>query len=179
MRSRIRSGPDGLPAAMCWTRRPASRRSPALSRSRRWRRQRSGPKTLAKAAFLSGPAHGLGVLTGLLLANRLARGNAKKLGAGTDAAQPWMRATLLVTGIPIVCLFLLRILPADAPERIDVPRSHPPGTSDIEVSDGSQKVAPLWAHGLSRAQQARGDGRGDDHGVPQQQAQPPLQSGTS
>jgi sulfoxide reductase heme-binding subunit YedZ len=37
------------------------------------------------------------------------------LGAGTDADAPWMRAVLLATGAPILFLFLLRVLPADAP----------------------------------------------------------------
>lgn len=34
------------------------------------------------------------------------------LGAGTDATQPWLQAILLVTGLPIVFLFLLRVLPS-------------------------------------------------------------------
>jgi len=59
------------------------------------------------------------------------------LGAGTDASQPWMRAILLLTGIPIVFLFLLRILPAEPEPQIDVPRSHPPGTQDIEIAGGA------------------------------------------
>lgn len=36
------------------------------------------------------------------------------LGAGTDATQLWMRAILLTTGIPIVFLFLRRIMPGEA-----------------------------------------------------------------
>lgn len=88
------------------------------------------------------------------------------LGAGTDASQPWMRAILLLTGIPIVFLFFLRILPADAPEQIDVARSHRPGTGDIAISERSQKPASLWAHGASQAQQARGDSGRVDHRVP-------------
>jgi len=35
------------------------------------------------------------------------------LGAGTDATQPWMEAILVVTGVPIVFLFLRRVLPQD------------------------------------------------------------------
>ena len=35
------------------------------------------------------------------------------LGAGTDATQPWMRAILVVTGVPIVFLFLRRVLTRD------------------------------------------------------------------
>lgn len=37
------------------------------------------------------------------------------LGAGTDAGQVWMQAILLLTGVPIVFLFLRRVLPADPP----------------------------------------------------------------
>jgi sulfoxide reductase heme-binding subunit YedZ len=39
------------------------------------------------------------------------------LGAGTDAEAPWLRAVLLATGLPILFLFLLRVLPQDAPAR--------------------------------------------------------------
>jgi methionine sulfoxide reductase heme-binding subunit len=35
------------------------------------------------------------------------------LGSGTDAGQVWLQAILLVTGIPIVYLFLRRILPSE------------------------------------------------------------------
>ena len=37
------------------------------------------------------------------------------LGAGTDAEAPWLRAVLFATGAPILFLFLLRVLPRDAP----------------------------------------------------------------
>ena len=39
------------------------------------------------------------------------------LGAGTDAEAPWLRAVLFATGAPILFLFLLRVLPQDAPAR--------------------------------------------------------------
>jgi sulfoxide reductase heme-binding subunit YedZ len=39
------------------------------------------------------------------------------LGAGTDASATWLRAIMVVTGVPIVFLFLRRILPAPAPRR--------------------------------------------------------------
>ena len=39
------------------------------------------------------------------------------LGAGTDAEAPWLRAVLLATGAPILFLFLLRVIPQDAPAR--------------------------------------------------------------
>jgi len=40
---------------------------------------------------------------------------AHTLGAGTDAAEPWMRVLLLATGAPIVFLFTMRVLPPPAP----------------------------------------------------------------
>jgi methionine sulfoxide reductase heme-binding subunit len=39
------------------------------------------------------------------------------LGAGTDASTPWLRAFLLVTGVPIVLLFLRRVLARRRPAR--------------------------------------------------------------
>jgi sulfoxide reductase heme-binding subunit YedZ len=39
------------------------------------------------------------------------------LGAGTDAEAPWLRAVMFATGAPILFLFLLRVLPQDAPAR--------------------------------------------------------------
>jgi sulfoxide reductase heme-binding subunit YedZ len=39
------------------------------------------------------------------------------LGAGTDAEAPWLRAVLFATGGPILFLFLMRVLPQDAPTR--------------------------------------------------------------
>ncbi len=43
------------------------------------------------------------------------------LGAGTDASTPWMRAGLIVTGVPILFLTLVRLLP----QRIALPASAP------------------------------------------------------
>lgn len=40
---------------------------------------------------------------------------AHTLGAGTDASEPWMRTLLVVTGAPILFLFLLRVLSPPAP----------------------------------------------------------------
>ena len=37
------------------------------------------------------------------------------LGAGTDASTPWLRAFLLVTGVPILLLLIARVLPRPAP----------------------------------------------------------------
>jgi ferredoxin-NADP reductase len=37
------------------------------------------------------------------------------LGAGTDAGELWLRAFLVVTGAPVLFLFLARVLPAPAP----------------------------------------------------------------
>jgi sulfoxide reductase heme-binding subunit YedZ len=42
-------------------------------------------------------------------------GVAHALGSGTDASTPWLRAFLLVTGIPIVALFVRRITARRAP----------------------------------------------------------------
>jgi sulfoxide reductase heme-binding subunit YedZ len=51
------------------------------------------------------------------------------LGAGSDAATPWMRAILLATGAPILFLALLRWLPG-APARAQPARARPdPATS--------------------------------------------------
>lgn len=47
------------------------------------------------------------------------------LGAGSDASTPWLRATLLVTGLPIVYLFVLRLLQGRAPR--PAPSRHPHG----------------------------------------------------
>jgi len=44
------------------------------------------------------------------------------LGAGSDASAPWLQAVLFATGAPILFLFLVRVLPEDAPTR---PRSRP------------------------------------------------------
>jgi sulfoxide reductase heme-binding subunit YedZ len=48
------------------------------------------------------------------------------LGAGSDAGEVWMQALLLVTGVPIVFLFLRRLIPeqrgAAAPRRAPAPR---------------------------------------------------------
>ncbi|HMS60886.1 MAG TPA: ferric reductase-like transmembrane domain-containing protein [Solirubrobacteraceae bacterium] len=57
------------------------------------------------------------------------------LGAGTDASQPWMQAILLVTGLPIVFLFLLRVLPADRPR----PAAAPPAPSSAERLTGAAR----------------------------------------
>jgi len=39
------------------------------------------------------------------------------LGAGTDASTTWLRAIMITTGVPIVFLFLRRVLPSPAPSR--------------------------------------------------------------
>lgn len=39
------------------------------------------------------------------------------LGAGTDAATPWLQAIMVLTGAPILFLALLRLLPDGAPAR--------------------------------------------------------------
>ena len=49
---------------------------------------------------------------------------AHTLGAGTDAAEPWMRTLLLATGAPILFLFLARVMTPrpKAPPRTEGPR---------------------------------------------------------
>lgn len=37
-------------------------------------------------------------------------GVAHTLGAGTDATEPWMLAQLVITGVPVVFLFVMRVL---------------------------------------------------------------------
>jgi sulfoxide reductase heme-binding subunit YedZ len=37
------------------------------------------------------------------------------LGAGTDAGEPWLRAGLVITGAPVLFLFLMRVLPRERP----------------------------------------------------------------
>ena len=39
------------------------------------------------------------------------------LGAGTDASATWLRAIMVVSGVPIIVLFLRRVLPSPAPRR--------------------------------------------------------------
>ena len=36
------------------------------------------------------------------------------LGSGTDATQLWMRVILVFTGVPIIYLFILRLMPGEA-----------------------------------------------------------------
>jgi hypothetical protein len=54
------------------------------------------------------------------------------LGAGTDAAEPWLRVAMAVTGAPILYLLVVRMLPAPRPQRR---RSRRTGTS--AVPDGA------------------------------------------
>ena len=42
---------------------------------------------------------------------------AHTLGAGSDAGMPWLRAQLVLTGVPILFLFVMRALPQAAPDR--------------------------------------------------------------
>jgi sulfoxide reductase heme-binding subunit YedZ len=43
------------------------------------------------------------------------------LGAGTDASTPWLRALLVVTGAPVLFLFVMRVLPREKPARQPAP----------------------------------------------------------
>jgi methionine sulfoxide reductase heme-binding subunit len=58
-------------------------------------------------------------------------GVAHTLGAGTDAATPWLRAILLVTGAPILFLALLRLLPDGTPARGVAPEGEQPALSAV------------------------------------------------
>jgi ferredoxin-NADP reductase/DMSO/TMAO reductase YedYZ heme-binding membrane subunit len=55
------------------------------------------------------------------------------LGAGTDASAPWMRAILLVTGAPILFLFVLRMLP-EKPRAAVSTSAAPGGTPPAEAA---------------------------------------------
>ena len=51
---------------------------------------------------------------------------AHTIGAGTDAQEPWLQAFMLATGAPILFLFLMRVLPREAPAPAPVqPTSNP------------------------------------------------------
>ncbi len=38
---------------------------------------------------------------------------AHTVGAGTDAGTPWLRALLVITGAPVLFLFVMRVLPRE------------------------------------------------------------------
>jgi len=69
------------------------------------------------------------------------------LGSGTDASQVWLQGIMLVTGIPIVFLFLRRILPSnDTARRAPVARP---------VSDDGRAAAARLAAAQQRAERRR------------------------
>ena len=47
------------------------------------------------------------------------------VGAGTDANQTWMRAIVLAGAVPIVFLFVRRVLPSEKPARVVRPPAVP------------------------------------------------------
>ena len=59
------------------------------------------------------------------------------LGSGTDAGQRWFQTILVVTGIPIVYLFLRRVLPSEG----DRPASRVPTRSPAERLAASERRA--------------------------------------
>lgn len=72
------------------------------------------------------------------------------LGAGTDAGEGWLRAFLVVTGAPILFLFVMRILPR--PEKRKAVRplagdggARSPGSADGGARPASQAAAPVSA----------------------------------
>ena len=69
------------------------------------------------------------------------------LGSGTDASQVWLQGIMLVTGIPIVFLFLRRILPSNDTER-RAPASRP-------VSGDQRAAAARLAAAQQRAERRR------------------------
>ena len=69
------------------------------------------------------------------------------LGSGTDASQVWLQGIMLVTGIPIVFLFLRRILPSnDTARRAPVARP---------VTDDQRAAAARLAAAQQRAERRR------------------------
>jgi hypothetical protein len=62
---------------------------------------------------------------------------AHTLGAGTDAATPWLRAIMLVTGAPILFLALLRWLPdlSSHPAPAPAPKTAPPPASSARPAE--------------------------------------------
>jgi sulfoxide reductase heme-binding subunit YedZ len=64
-------------------------------------------------------------------------GVAHTLGSGTDAKEPWMQAFLLVTGAPILYLFVLRILPREsaAPAAAKAPAPRPIRRAEPQVAE--------------------------------------------
>jgi ferredoxin-NADP reductase len=87
------------------------------------------------------------------------------LGAGTDAAEPWMRALLLATGAPILFLFLMRLMtPRGGPSfrRFRVTRVVPESSSvrSIELAPADRRPVPEHLPGqfvTVRARLAGGD----------------------
>ena len=92
---------------------------------------------------------------------------AHTLGAGTDASEPWMRALLLVTGAPILFLFLARVLTpkpqaratTPAPRRFRVAGVRPESSSvlsfDLVPVDGGAGPAPRAGTVRDRPRRAR------------------------
>src|SRR4051794_19560249 len=64
------------------------------------------------------------------------------LGAGTDAGTPWLQAILLLTGAPVVFLFLARVLPRDRVSKRACASSSPGATGrSAGSSSGSSRSA--------------------------------------
>jgi methionine sulfoxide reductase heme-binding subunit len=60
------------------------------------------------------------------------------LGAGTDGSTIWLRAFMLVTGAPILFLFLVRVLPRrpNEAERLRAARRRPPALRAAAATEG-------------------------------------------
>jgi ferredoxin-NADP reductase/ferredoxin len=77
---------------------------------------------------------------------------AHTLGAGTDASEPWMRVLLLVTGAPMLFLFLMRILtPRPGPVfrrfRVADVRPESSAVTSFELVPADRKPLPAHAPG--------------------------------
>ena len=71
------------------------------------------------------------------------------LGSGTDAGQVWLQAILVITGVPIVFLFLRRIMPSQGrgtPTRVPA-RSPVERVAASERRAASQRLLPHREHG--------------------------------
>ena len=77
---------------------------------------------------------------------------AHTLGAGTDAAEPWMRALIVGTGAPVLFLFAMRLsTPATAPKfrrfRVRDVRPESATVLSLDLEPIDRKPAPRWQPG--------------------------------
>jgi sulfoxide reductase heme-binding subunit YedZ len=65
------------------------------------------------------------------------------LGAGSDAGTPWLRAILVLTGAPVVFLFLARVLPRDRVSKKPCTSSSPAATARSARSSSSSSPSAV------------------------------------